>query len=146
VLILEEPVEPPPVARVREPEPPEVPVVRPAARRAQRLDDLPEAQPLPPYRRTPPGARPAPPEARPGPPIRPPLPPVRDSETPPRPRILLAMFVLLAMAIAFACGLSVIVYAIYAGLKVSRPGRSEAQPVRVEPLDLGPPRAQCFNT
>jgi hypothetical protein len=132
VLLLDEPIEPSPVARAV---PPEVPVVKPARRPpTARLDELPEAQPLPAYRRT---AT----EPKPGQLVRPPLPPVRDTiPEPPRPRIFLAMFVLFAMAVAFACGLSVIAYAIYAGLKASRPGRSAAPPGLVVPCDHGPGR------
>jgi hypothetical protein len=122
VILLDEPPKPPPAP------PPVVPVVRPSAVRgssagepptarvttSRRLEDLPEA------RRTP---RRGPDEL-----VRPPLPPVRETAPPevPKPRVFLALVVLLAVFVAGACGLTVILYALWAGFNAASKPKSEA--------------------
>lgn len=117
-----EPVTPPPAQPV-------VPVVRPTVARvsgagepptarvapSRRLDELPEARRTP--RRDP----------RPDGLVRPPLPPVRESAPPevPKPRVYLALIVLLALFVVGACALTVILYALWAGFNAASKPKSE---------------------
>jgi hypothetical protein len=108
LLILDDPAEPLPDAAFDD-----VPVVRPAARAAR-----------------PPEARPLPRQAAPKP-VRA---PARDEAERPRPRVGLAVAVMLLLAVATCGGLSVIAYALWAGFKRVAPRRAEA-PLRVEMPD-----------
>lgn len=89
----------------------EVPVVQPAPKR---LDDLPEARPLPAKRADPPPRVFDEPRTRQTEPRR------------PEPKIGLALLVLFAMIVAIGCALSVIVAALWMGFQsVAKPRRSE---------------------
>lgn len=119
----EEPPAPPPVVPVVQraavaPQPPTARVAPPA-----RLDDLPEARRMPRW------------ESRPVELVRPPLPPVRETAPPnvPKPRVYLALFVLLGVFVAMGCGMTVIAYAIWAGFSAAAKQKTEA-PVVVAPV------------
>jgi hypothetical protein len=117
--------------------PPAVPTVRRAARLSgagepptarvapsRRLDDLPEARRTP--RREPRGDGL----------VRPPLPPVRETAPPevPKPKVFLALFVLLALFVVGACAMTVILYALWAGFHAASKSKAEAPVADVRPV------------